>query len=76
MATGARARIEDVAAAAGVSIKTVSRVMNREPGVRPETRERVTQAAEALVLGQAVLTGPWANVTKVEPGPRRPALPV
>lgn len=48
MATGARARIEDVAAAAGVSIKTVSRVMNREPGVRPETREKVTKAAEEL----------------------------
>lgn len=43
-----RARIEDVAAAAGVSIKTVSRVMNREPNVRPETRDRVMQAAEAL----------------------------
>ena len=34
---------------------------------------QLRQAAEALVLGQAVLTGPWANVTKVEPGPRRPA---
>lgn len=44
----ARARIEDVAAAAGVSIKTVSRVLNREANVRPETRERVMQAVEAL----------------------------
>ncbi|WP_461061260.1 LacI family DNA-binding transcriptional regulator [Silanimonas algicola] len=43
-----RATIEHVAAAAGVSIKTVSRVLNREPNVRPETRERVLQAAEAL----------------------------
>ncbi|MCK7594318.1 LacI family DNA-binding transcriptional regulator [Pseudomarimonas salicorniae] len=44
----ARARIEDVATAAGVSIKTVSRVLNREPNVRPQTRERVMQAAQAL----------------------------
>lgn len=43
-----RTRIDDVAAAAGVSIKTVSRVMNDEPGVRPETRERVREAMEAL----------------------------
>jgi LacI family transcriptional regulator len=40
--------IYDVAAAAGVSIKTVSRVMNDEPNVRPATRARVTTAAEAL----------------------------
>lgn len=44
----ARARIEDVATAARVSIKTVSRVLNREANVRPETRERVMLAAQAL----------------------------
>ncbi len=44
----ARARIEDVARSAEVSIKTVSRVLNREANVRPETRERVLQAAKAL----------------------------
>ena len=44
----ARARIEDVAHAASVSIKTVSRVLNREANVRPETRERVMQAVKAL----------------------------
>jgi LacI family transcriptional regulator len=43
-----RARIEDVAAAAGVSIKTVSRVLNHEPNVRAETRKRVEQAVAAL----------------------------
>jgi LacI family transcriptional regulator len=37
----ARTRIDDVAGRAGVSIKTVSRVLNDEPGVRPETRDRV-----------------------------------
>jgi LacI family transcriptional regulator len=40
--------IYDVAAHAGVSIKTVSRVMNAEPNVRGETRERVQAAASAL----------------------------
>jgi LacI family transcriptional regulator len=44
----ARARIEDVARTAQVSIKTVSRVLNREANVRPETRERVLQAVKAL----------------------------
>ena len=38
----------DVAAAAGVSLKTVSRVVNAEPGVRPETAARVREAIEAL----------------------------
>jgi LacI family transcriptional regulator len=42
------ATIYDVAAHAGVSIKTVSRVMNAEASVRPETRERVQAAAAAL----------------------------
>jgi LacI family transcriptional regulator len=43
-----RAIIDDVAAAAGVSIKTVSRVVNREPRVRPETRARVEAAIASL----------------------------
>jgi LacI family transcriptional regulator len=40
--------ITEVARAAGVSIKTVSRVLNREPYVRHETRERVLKAVETL----------------------------
>ncbi len=40
--------INDVALKAGVSIKTVSRVMNHEPNVRGETRERVLAVAEEL----------------------------
>lgn len=40
--------IYDVAARAEVSIKTVSRVMNNEPNVRPAMRERVLEAAKAL----------------------------
>jgi LacI family transcriptional regulator len=43
-----RARIEDVAATAGVSMKTVSRVFNNEPNVREKTRALVEAAAKAL----------------------------
>ncbi|WP_405231876.1 LacI family DNA-binding transcriptional regulator [Lentisalinibacter salinarum] len=43
-----RATIEDVASLAGVSIKTVSRVVNREPNVRPDTRQRVEKAIREL----------------------------
>jgi LacI family transcriptional regulator len=44
----ARVRIEDVAEAAGVSMKTVSRVLNREPNVRDDTRLRVQAAVDRL----------------------------
>lgn len=40
--------INDVARLAGVSIKTVSRVMNNEPNVREETRTKVKEAATLL----------------------------
>lgn len=40
--------IDDVAALAGVSIKTVSRVVNGEPNVRAATREKVERAIAAL----------------------------
>ncbi len=43
-----RSRIEDVAAVAGVSMKTVSRVLNQEPNVREETRRRVLQVVDEL----------------------------
>ncbi len=43
-----RTTIIDVARAAGVSYKTVSRVLNGEPHVTAELRERVTRAAKAL----------------------------
>jgi DNA-binding LacI/PurR family transcriptional regulator len=38
----------DVARSAGVSQKTVSRVVNRDPHVRPEVRERVLQSIREL----------------------------
>ena len=40
--------INDVAARAGVSIKTVSRVINNEPSVRPATKAKVLEAVKAL----------------------------
>ena len=40
--------MSDVAALAGVSLKTVSRVVNEEPGVSPDVRERVTAAVNRL----------------------------
>lgn len=43
-----KATIVDVAKLAGVSIKTVSRVVNREPHVRPPTKERVEHAIAEL----------------------------
>jgi LacI family transcriptional regulator len=43
-----RKTITDVAREAGVAIKTVSRVLNDEPRVRPATRERVMAAVKAL----------------------------
>lgn len=44
----ARPTIDDVAALAGVSIKTVSRVVNREPNVRESTRAKVEKAIAQL----------------------------
>ena len=43
-----RATIRDVAALAGVGTKTVSRVINDEANVSPQTRERVQRAVLAL----------------------------
>ena len=45
---GGRPTMKDVASRAGVALKTVSRVVNREPGVTPETTERVLGAIEDL----------------------------
>ncbi len=44
----APATISDVARKAGVSIKTVSRVVNKAPHVHPDTRTKVRAAVEAL----------------------------
>jgi LacI family transcriptional regulator len=43
-----RARLSDVARLAGVSAKTVSRVVSGNPGVSADTRQRVLEAAQRL----------------------------
>jgi LacI family transcriptional regulator len=45
---GRRPTIKDVARLAGVSFKTVSRVVNGEPNVRADTRAEVVRVMEAL----------------------------
>ncbi len=45
---GNRPTMKDVAARAGVGLKTVSRVVNGEPGVTADTERRVLEAIEAL----------------------------
>jgi LacI family transcriptional regulator len=45
---GSRPTMKDVAARAGVGLKTVSRVVNGEPGVTADTESRVRAAIEAL----------------------------
>lgn len=45
---GSRPTMKDVAARAGVGLKTVSRVVNGEPGVTADTERRVQEAIEAL----------------------------
>ena len=45
---GQQPTIKDIARQSGVSIKTVSRVMNNEAGVRADTAERVRSVADGL----------------------------
>ncbi|UNO38919.1 LacI family DNA-binding transcriptional regulator [Streptomyces sp. MST-110588] len=45
---GTRPTMKDVAARAGVGLKTVSRVVNGEPGVTADTERRVQEAITAL----------------------------
>lgn len=45
---GNRPTMKDVAARAGVGLKTVSRVVNGEPGVTTDTERRVQEAIESL----------------------------
>jgi len=57
-----RATIRDVAADAGVSIGTASKALNGQGRLRPETRQRVAEAARRLgfapnPLAQALLAG-------------------
>ncbi|MEV5407446.1 LacI family DNA-binding transcriptional regulator [Thermopolyspora sp. NPDC052614] len=50
-----RPTLKDVAREAGVSIKTVSRALNDEPRISPETRERVLRVVDTLGFRPNVL---------------------
>jgi LacI family transcriptional regulator len=60
-----RSNIRDVAARAGVAIKTVSRVLNGHPYVSAETRQRVEDAMKALdfrpSIAARILSGAKSN---------------
>src|SRR6202167_3030709 len=73
---GGRPTMKDVASRAGVALKTVSRVVNGEPGVTPETARRVlgaikdlgfrrNESARLLRTGRTAtlgfVAGSWAN---------------
>jgi Transcriptional regulators len=49
--------MNDVARASGVSLKSVSRVINDEVGASPETRERVLAAARRIFADDLVDAG-------------------
>lgn len=64
--------IRDVAAAAGVSYQTVSRVINGHPSVRPSTRDLVRATIENLGFrpnraARALAGGPVQSVTVLTP---------
>ena len=70
---GQRVTVRDLAAETGVSIATVSRVLNNQANVAPDTRELVQRAVERL-SGQA--PGPRTAPARVTHGRRLPALPL
>jgi LacI family transcriptional regulator len=63
--SGGRANIRDVAARAGVAVKTVSRVLNQHPYVSDATRERVEEAMKELdfrpSVAARILSGAKSN---------------
>ncbi|MGY6548949.1 MAG: PfkB family carbohydrate kinase [Roseinatronobacter sp.] len=72
-----RVGIADIAAAAGVSVGTVSNVLNSPERVRPVTRERVYAAMRALGYLPAALTFPAEPApSPVVPAPNGGAVPL
>ena len=70
-ATARRSTMRDVAALAGVSLKTVSRVINNEPGVARRTVEKVSSAITALRYVPDIAA---ANLARGDVGSRSIAL--
>lgn len=74
-----RVTMRDVAAHANVSLKTVSRVVNGEPFIRPETQARVQAAIEELgwtpnLAARTLRTGRTGIIGVVVAELRRPLL--
>ena len=63
---GNRPTMKDVAARAGVGLKTVSRVVNGEPGVTPDTERRVQEAIDAR-SASAATTAPGSCARAAPP---------
>jgi LacI family transcriptional regulator len=61
-----RATVHDLARAAGVSLATVDRVLNRRPGVRPATISRVEAAIEALDYRRDVSASLLARAREID----------
>ena len=73
--------MKDVAELAGVSVKTVSRFVNREPYIRPEVARRVLAAIDELgwvanSAARALRTGRQGRVGIAVAELRRPALAI
>lgn len=69
-----QATIRDVARLAGVSIKTVSRVINNKPHVRDETRLRVNTAVEKLEFKPNALARQLGSMRKKTALPELPVI--
>ncbi|MEU6250509.1 LacI family DNA-binding transcriptional regulator [Glycomyces sp. NPDC047010] len=74
-----RVTMREVAVRAGVSVKTVSRVVNEEPHIRPETRDQVRAAIADLgwqpnASARTLRTGRTGVVGIAVAGLRRPLL--
>ncbi len=53
--------IKDVAKYSGVSITTISRVLNNHPDVREEMRAKVLKAIKSCTMSQTAAQGTWAK---------------
>lgn len=70
-----RPTLRDVAATAGVSHQTVSRVLNTPTEVAPATRERVLAAITALDYSPNAAARSLGRLNPGFPSPNRDALP-
>nr|WP_313781814.1 helix-turn-helix transcriptional regulator [Paenibacillus larvae] len=73
-----KSTIYDVAKSAGVSIATVSKVINQTGNISEKTRERVLHTMKELQYQPSVvasaLTGKNIHLWAADPGPRKPVL--